>query len=983
MIRTGGSLLGIALLVVLGNLVVGVGVNSVQTAAVAADSAGVVMPPEATGPASKLHSALLRELSQENGLIKTWVFFTDKGIASPEAYQAAIGEVTASYNQRAIQRRNIRGLNAERGGEVFDEHDLPVVREYVDAVTATGARLHLTSNWVNAVSVWADRAQIEQIAALPFVSKLQPVAKRARQTPPVLHDLIVDPAPADDGGAGPRTINYGASQSQLAQMNLIALHDAGYTASGVIIGMLDSGFHRTHAAFTDPSHPLVVLAEWDFVMNDGNTDTQPGDYSGQADHGTMTLSCLGAYKLNQYVGGAYNASFVLAKTEDTSQEVPAEEDNYVAGIEFLEAHGADMATSSLGYIDWYTQAQLNGLTAVTTIAVNLATTNGLHFCNAAGNEYHDSDPNISHLIAPADAFKVISCGAVDSTGYIAYFSSDGPTADGRVKPELLARGVSASVVSPTSNTAYTTADGTSFATPLTACSVACLIQARPYWNVDQMRQHLFETTTDYVANGTYDPLYVRGYGIVDAFAAYNSGPNPPEAQNVAATTAVSVPTNITLAATDDGEPNPPGGMTYIIATLPTHGALSDPGAGAITAVPYSLVGGAKIVHYAPVAGYHGADSFQFKAGDGGTPPTGGTSDPAVVTITVGGPAWDPVANNTNVSLPMSTPSNVTLSATDPNADPLTYSVQSLPVASKGLLFDPGAGQITSTPYTLVGGGKVVRYLPPFGRTVVTSFTFSVHDATAGSNVATVSINVGNNVPQQVYFFPMNTNPGWTTDGMWAFGQPTGGGSHGCDPTSGYTGSNVYGYNLNGDYANNMSQTQYLTTTALDCANVTQAQLRFRRWLAVEAGQFDHANVQVSSNGAAWTTVWSNASSSGISETAWSLQTYDISAVADGHSTVYLRWGMGSTDASTTYPGWNIDDVEFWGVLHQSCMTVALGDVNLDGQVDGRDVQAFVKVLMDPYSPSLTFSELCAADIDHDGFITPADVGPFVQLLLGL
>ena len=931
----------------------------------------------------KIHPVLLERLAEERGTTKVWVFFADKGVDSAEAYQAAISDVAASYDPRAIYRRTIRGLNADRGGEVFDEHDLPVVRAYVDAVTATGARLHVTSNWVNAVSVWADRAQVERIAALPFVSKLQPVARQARRMPTVLHDVIAEPAPADDGGTGPRSINYGASQSQLAQMNLIALHDAGYTASGVIIGMLDSGFHRTHAAFTDPSHPLVVLAEWDFVMNDGNTDTQPGDYSGQADHGTMTLGCIGAYKLSQYVGGAYNASFVLAKTEDTSQEVPAEEDNYVAGIEFLEAHGADMATSSLGYIDWYTQAQLNGLTAVTTVAVNLATTNGLHFCNAAGNEYHDSDPNISHLIAPADAFKVISCGAVDSTGYIAYFSSDGPTADGRVKPELLARGVSASVVSPTSNTTYTTADGTSFATPLTACAVACLIQARPYWNVDQMRQHLFETATDYVANGTYDPLYIRGYGIVDAFAAYNSGPNPPEAQNVTATTAVSVSKNITLAATDDGEPNPPGAMTYIVTTLPAHGTLSDPGAGAIAAVPYSLVGGAKIVHYVPVSGYHGVDGFQFKADDGGTPPTGGASDPATVTISVGGPAWDPVANNMSVSLPMNTPSNVTLSATDPNGDPLTYTIESLPAASKGLLFDPAAGQITSAPYTLVGGGKVVRYLPPFGRTVIASFTFSVHDATAGSNVATASINVGNDVPQQVYFYPMDTNPGWATEGMWAFGQPTGAGSHGHDPTSGYTGPNAYGYNLNGDYTNSMLQTRYLTTTAIDCANMTQVQLRFRRWLAVESGQFDHVNVQVSSDGATWTTVWSNASSSGISESAWSLQTYDISAVADGHSTVRVRWGMGPTDVGTTYPGWNVDDVEIWGVLHQSCSGVALGDVNLDGYVNGKDVQPFVTVLMNPYSASVTFSQLCAADIDHDGFITPADVGPFVQLLLGL
>jgi hypothetical protein len=973
MTRKLGCVTGIALLLLSAGLVIGAGSGSTQL---------TVTPPDSTGPAAKVHPALVSLLGEEKGPIKAWVFFTDKGLDSPEAHQAAVDEVAASYDAHAAQRRAMRGLNATRGGRTFDGRDLPVAQAYIDAVTATGARWHVTSNWVNAVSAWVTREQVEKIAALPFVSKLQPVARRARQVPPVLHDLVVEPASRDDSGGGPRTIDYGNSQSQLAQMNLIAVHDAGYTGAGVIIGMLDSGFHRAHVAFNDPSHPLTVLAEWDFVMNDGNTDTQAGDYPGQADHGTMTLSCLGAYKIGQMVGGAYDASFVLAKTEDISQEVPAEEDNYVAGIEFLEAHGADMATSSLGYIDWYTQSQLDGETAVTTIAVNVATANGLHFCNAAGNEYHDSSPSVSHLIAPADAFQVIACGAVDSSGTIAYFSSDGPTADGRVKPELLARGVSAAVVSPTSSTAYTTADGTSFATPLTACSVACLIQARPYWNVDQMRQHLFETATDYAASGAYDPLYVRGYGIVDAFAAYNSGPNPPEAQDSSATTAVSVPATFALLATDDGQPVPPGAMTYIVTSLPSHGALSDPGAGPISAVPYTLTGGGNHVRYQPVADYRGWDSFQFKANDGGTPPTGGDSGVATVMITVGGAAWDPVAHDMSVVLPMSTPSNITLSASDPNRDPLTYIIESLPTPSKGLLFDPGAGQITTVPYALVGRGNVVRYLPPFARTVATEFDFSVRDATAASNPATVSIAVGEDVPQQVYFFPMNSDPGWATEGEWAFGHPTGGGTHSHDPANAYTGSNVYGYNLNGDYVNNMAEPLHLSTTALDCSNMTQAQLLFRRWLAAEDARFDHVSIELSTDGEAWTTVWANPPNFGISEAAWSLQTYDISAVADGHATVYVRWSMGPTDSSTTYPGWNIDDVEIRGVLHQSCETVALGDVNLDGDVDGRDVQSFVKVLVDPYSPLLTFPELCAADIDHDGFITPADVGPFVELLVG-
>lgn len=928
---------------------------------------------------TKLHPALVQQFADGGREVKTWVFFTDKGVQTSAELRAALDEVAAAYNKRAVHRRSMRGLNGRRGGEFFDEHDLPVVQTYVDAVRATGARLHVTSNWLNAVSVYANTEQSERIAQLPCVAGLQPVARRARSPIPETPGTTIEP-PTGEGDGDPRSINYGNSQSQLAQMNLIAVHDAGYTGAGIIIGMLDSGFNRTHVAFNEPGHVLTVVAEWDFVMNDGNTAPQTGDYAGQANHGTMTLSCIGAYKPGQLVGGAYDASFVLAKTEDTSQEVPAEEDDYVAGIEFIESNGADMATSSLGYIDWYTQAQLNGLTAVTTVAVNIATNNGLHFCTAAGNEYHDSNPAVSHLIAPADAFKVITCGAVDSSGGIAYFSSDGPTADGRVKPEVLARGVSAAVVSTSSTTGYTTADGTSFSTPLTACAIACLIQARPYWTVDQMRQHVFETADYYVANGTHDPLYIRGYGIINALGAYNSGPNPPAAQDVITTTAVSVGTTITLVANDDGQPDPPAAMTYIVASLPSHGTLSDPGSGAIAEVPHALTAGHQ-VNYAPVPGYHGPDSFQYKANDGGTPPHGGDSDPATVSITVGGPAWDPIANNMNVALPMNTPSNIMLSASDPNGDPLTYVVESLPPPNQGLLFDPAAGQITTVPYTLAASASVVRFVPPFARTVSTSFSFSVHDATAGSNVATVAVAVGEGVPQTVYSFPLDSDPGWSRTGQWAYGSPTGAGSHNRDPNSGYTGSNVFGYNLSGDYPNGMTQTRHLTTTAIDCANITQAELRFRRWLGVEAGEFDRASVEVSNNGSAWTTIWSNPTAAAISDSAWTLQTYDISAVADSHAAVYVRWGMGATDTSTTYPGWNIDDVEIHGVLHQSCSGTVLGDADLDGEVNGLDVQPFIEVLLDPYAPTVTFPEYCATDIDGDGFVTPADLADFVDLLL--
>ncbi len=351
-----------------------------------------------------------------------------------------------------------------------------------------------------------------------------------------------------------------------------------------------------------------------------------------------------------------------------------------------------------------------------------------------------------------------------------------------------------------------------------------------------------------------------------------------------------------------------------------------------------------------------------------------------VVLTVGGAAYDPVAHNQTVNASMYSPMDITLTATDPNGDPLTYTVESLPPANKGKLVDPNGGEITSVPYTLAGAGSVVRYLPPFAQSVTTSFTFSAMDATARSNTATVTVNVGEGVAGKVYDFPMNSNPGWSTQGLWAFGQPIGGGSYNKDPISGYTGTNVYGYNLDGNYPNSMSTTLWLTTTALDCSILTNVELRFRRWLGVESSQFDHAYIQVSNDGSTWTTVWANPAYS-ISDASWQPVAYSLSSVADLHSTVYVRWGMGPTDSATRYPGWNIDDVEIWGVINASCTGVVKGDLNGDGLVDGRDLQSFVEVLLNPYGVGVEVPEFCAADMDNDGFMTPADITPFVSKLL--
>jgi hypothetical protein len=198
---------------------------------------------------------------------------------------------------------------------------------------------------------------------------------------------------------------------------------------------------------------------------------------------------------------------------------------------------------------------------------------------------------------------------------------------------------------------------------------------------------------------------------------------------------------------------------------------------------------------------------------------------------------------------------------------------------------------------------------PVGRYAGT-ITFTNLTNGEGDTTRSASLQVGS--VTTVHFWDLETDPGWAREGLWAFGQPTGqGGQYGNpDPTSGYTGVNVFGYNLNGDYENNLPE-RFLTTGAIDCSGLQAVSLRFRRWLGVEQPLYDRAYIRISTDGATWHQVWQNGSE--ITDSSWQLVEYDLSQWADGESTVYLRWVMGVTDSSWQYCGWNIDDIEIRGL----------------------------------------------------------------------
>lgn len=435
-----------------------------------------------------------------------WVELTEKSIP-----KHGVKVSDTPLTPRAIARR----ISHRTSPGIVDSRDLPVSNDRLNAVASIGADIRTESRWLNAISVNATDEEIRAIAALPFVQSITPL----HRSQPA---CAIEERPLEvDGGVA--SLDYGVMTDQLLEIDVPSMHLRGVHGEGMIIGILDTGFHRIHEAFHSTDHPLDVIAEWDFVSNDGNTGIETGDDPNQHKHGTWILGTIAAYMPGSAIGAAFEAKFILAKTEVYATETVIEEDYYVAGLEFIEANGADLATSSLGYIDWYTPEMLDGLTAITTRGVNIATENGLVCLTAAGNAGNDADLLTHTIIAPADAFDVISCGAAYADGSIAGFSSDGPTADGRLKPELLARGVAVASVHSTNATGFSAVSGTSLSTPLIAGATALLMQARDDLGVAGIRSAFFSTASDFVANGQADPLSVRGYGVISTIAAAKTG----------------------------------------------------------------------------------------------------------------------------------------------------------------------------------------------------------------------------------------------------------------------------------------------------------------------------------------------------------------------------------------------------------------------------------------------------------------------------
>ncbi len=431
---------------------------------------------------------------RSDGQIKVWVYFHDKG-----EDQSIRGKREAiRLDEKAIMRRNKVNISSQTW------YDIPVSESYIHTLELLGITLHHKSRWLNAVSIFADEIQLVQIAQLKEVREIKPVYSFKKSIPAQKEGVLRSERKKAMG------LDYGPSQAQVEQIKAHQAHDAGFMGQGVRVLMMDTGYYTDHEAFDS----LTVIAKKDFVDGDEVVSDEAGkDPSGQHNHGTYTWSALGGYVPGRLIGPAYKSEFLLAKTERLDEEIQQEEDDYVAGLEWGESLGADVVSTSLGYLDWYSWSDMDGNTAVTTKAVDIAVSLGMVCVTAAGNE---NGGFWNHIIAPADADSVISVGAVDKYGNIASFSSRGPSFDGRIKPEVSARGVNTYCASPSSKNPYVSVNGTSLATPLVGGAAAIILSAHPDWTPMMVREALMMTADRWMS-----PDNNYGWGIIDVWSAIN------------------------------------------------------------------------------------------------------------------------------------------------------------------------------------------------------------------------------------------------------------------------------------------------------------------------------------------------------------------------------------------------------------------------------------------------------------------------------
>ncbi|RMG81055.1 MAG: peptidase S8 [Bacteroidetes bacterium] len=425
-------------------------------------------------------------------LKKFWVEFADKKdnpylISQPETF----------LSPRAIERRKKHGVEVT-------EADLPVNPQYLHAIRQAGAAIHNTSRWLNGASIIATDSIAGVVKNLAFVRHVRYAGRhmetrlRLRRTGKK-RDSIDLPLKLESP--------YGYAESQIKQVNGDVLHFRGGRGAGMLVAVLDGGFSNVDIMpfFDSLFANERLLATKDFVDGDDYVFESSG-------HGSQVLSVMAANLPGIMVGTAPDAGYICLKTEDTSSEFLVEECNWVAALEYADSLGADVVNSSVGYTEFsdstmnYRHDILDGKTALASRAANMAFERGMIVVTSVGNEGNNA---WKYLDVPADAIGALAIGAVDMDGRRARFSSLGPSADGRIKPDLAAAGKGVSVASVYSPK-VSRSSGTSFSSPLIAGMVAALWSAFPEKTNREIVDAILRSASQYLM-----PDNELGYGIPD------------------------------------------------------------------------------------------------------------------------------------------------------------------------------------------------------------------------------------------------------------------------------------------------------------------------------------------------------------------------------------------------------------------------------------------------------------------------------------
>ncbi len=433
-------------------------------------------------------------------LVIFFLQFTDKA-----------GSNLVCLSPTALEMREERGI-------AIDSLDYAVSPLYLDSISRLGAEVLHTSRWFNGATVEANEQTIQAIKQCTFVDTIY--LTRTDQDPSVIPSLSLRKREVI---IGERQEAKGEGLKQLAQLSLLPLHKAGYKGQGIRVGIADGGFYNA-----DTLDSIPRGKQW--LGYADLTDSQHDFFGPEGNHGTLCLSAIMGQQEN-YQGAATEAEYFLFRTEEHSTESPKEIDNWIAAIEMADSLGLHIVSTSLGYTTFDNQemnfvyADMDGRTSRGAQAAIIAARKGMLLVVAMGN---DGDKVWHNLATPADADSILSVGAVDVAGEIAAFSSYGPSADGRVKPEVCAVGAGTALIDPATNEVMN-GNGTSFACPLIAGMAACLWSALPQATNMEIRERIIRSADRYA-----QPHEQYGYGIPDAWLAYTqatTNSSTPELQN--------------------------------------------------------------------------------------------------------------------------------------------------------------------------------------------------------------------------------------------------------------------------------------------------------------------------------------------------------------------------------------------------------------------------------------------------------------------